>query len=156
MRWITLDPGETTGWSVWDSDKHGKPVLVEAGQTRMWEHIDALDQAMTMSAADTSEPLEAHDVPFGALVCEDWQLYPKVMKTGALDYDHCRTARAIGAYTLIARQHGIPFILQGAAIKDAAETLAEPYFVKPIYEMRHANDAIMHGVYRINTKGAPC
>lgn len=152
MRWITLDPGETTGWSVWEGTD-----LVEAGQTRMWEHIDALDNAMSMPAvAAMEEPLEGHDEPFGALVCEDWQLYPKVMKTGALDYDHCRTARAIGAYTLIARQHGIPFILQGAAIKDAAETISEPFFVKPIYEMRHANDAIMHGVYRINTKGAPC
>jgi hypothetical protein len=91
-----------------------------------------------------------------AIVCEDWALYPWMLDK--LAWDRCRTARAIGALELIARQNGIPMILQGADIKDAAQAAgAEELYIAPVYENRHANDSIQHGVFYVARHGkAPC
>lgn len=154
MHWLTIDPGETTGWALWEGVR-----LVHADQCPRLRHIDIVDWWL-----DNGEPpLDDVDIefgdaglPLGAIVCENWQLYPDVMRTGALDYDECRTARAIGAYELLARQHNIKFITQGAAIKGPAEEAgSRELYLSPQHEMRHANDAIDHGVFYFNRNGGP-
>jgi hypothetical protein len=246
-KWLCIDPGETTGWSIWQGKK-----LLEAGQTDMWGFIDDVDQSIAASDdvmymaglldgeghisiqnkkhpcgriqinMTVSAPLEWCAATFGgnfngpydkgannlpvytwstaqadtvarilsfvlphlkvkqqdaaevldfledknvdlpifagvsALVVEDWKLYPWMLDK--LAWDACRTARAIGALELIARQNGIPIILQGADIKDAAQAAgAEELYVSPVYENRHANDSIQHGVFYLARHGkAPC
>jgi hypothetical protein len=87
------------------------------------------------------------------IVAEDWRLYPWVVREGSLDWDQCRTARLIGALTLIAQQGALEFVLQGAKIKERAEAAgAENFFLSPRDENRHANDAIRHGVYWLAVK----
>jgi len=154
MLWLTVDPGETTGWAIW-RDKG----LVEAGQTALWDFIDAVDAWLQHDGPP--EELEG-EIPIdgpaelGAIVCEDWKLYPWMLDK--LAWDSCRTARGIGALELLARQHGIPIILQGADIKDAAQAAgAEDLYVEPVHENRHQNDAIQHGVFYTARHGkAPC
>lgn len=83
------------------------------------------------------------------VVCEDWRLYPWELRTGHMDWDPCRTARLIGSITQFCRVRDIPLVLQPALIKERAVAAgAESYFSRPLRENRHANDAIMHGVYR--------
>ena len=41
--WLCVDPGETTGWSIWSGT-----TMLEAGQTALWEFIDDVD--LTLSA----------------------------------------------------------------------------------------------------------
>lgn len=141
--WLCVDPGETTGWSIWQGT-----TMVEAGQTALWEFIDAVDGWLNgpyiPAALDTGND---HDTgKLGAIVCEDWSLYPWELQN--LAWDKCRTARGIGALELLARQHGIPFHLQGADIKDAAKAAgAEALYLEPVHENRHANDSIQHGVF---------
>lgn len=128
--WLTVDPGETTGWALWDKD-----ILIDMGQDPLWKFIDRVDL-----------DLQGKDPALQAIVCEDFVLYP--WEAQNLVWDKFRTVRGIGALQLLARQHHIPFIEQGAKIKEAAVAAgAEHLFVTPRHENRHANDAIMHGVY---------
>lgn len=161
MYWICVDPGETTGYSVW---KDGELIL--ADQAPMWEFIDIVDMTLRGPSSEAvarpgcghvglftpdGEPIELE-----AMICEDWQLYPWVIRQGGLDFDKCRTARAIGALTLLCRQHGIELIFQGASIKDGAQAAgAEALYLEPVHENRHANDSIQHGVFYLAVNGGP-
>lgn len=161
MYWITVDPGETTGWSLWkDGD------LIFADQTPMWEFIDKVDMTLRGPSSEAvARPGCGHigiftpdgePVELEAVVCEDWLLYPWVIQTGGLDFDKCRTARAIGALTLLCRQHGIKLVFQGADIKKGAQAAgAEALYLEPVHENRHANDSIQHGVFYLAVNGGP-
>lgn len=144
MIWLTLDPGENTGWSLWKDT-----TLIESGQDPLWDVIDRVDATLVGETAVTWGETVIGDKSgndLEAIVCEDWVLY-EWMAT-KLVWDKFRTVRGIGAFTLLARQHNIPFILQGANIKAAAVAAgAEELFRTPLHENRHQNDAIMHGVY---------
>lgn len=149
--WLAVDPGETVGWSLWSGAD-----LKDCGQDAMWEFVDQVADSCFCVGGDyehANGPFIADEFNgLGAIICEDWALYPWVVSTGALDFDKCRTARAIGALTLIARLANIPFILQPASIKEGAVAAgAEEMFVSPLHENRHANDSIMHGVFYLAT-----
>jgi hypothetical protein len=154
MLWLCVDPGETTGWSIW----RGKEI-VEAGQTDLWPFIDAVDAWLNndeLKAIPVFGIGTLGEFDLGAIVCEDWSLYPWLLDK--LAWDKCRTARGIGALELLARQHGIPIHLQGADIKDGAKAAgAEELYLTPLEENRHANDSIQHGVFYTARHGkAPC
>jgi len=137
---LTVDPGETTGWALWDADWQ----LLEAGQTPLWEFIDDV-----WLASGLHDDCRHPSGPFAGarrIVCEDWAIYPWEAK--ALSWDKCRTARGIGAIELICRQAELELILQPAKIKETAVAAgAEELYLSPRHPNRHANDAIQHGVY---------
>jgi hypothetical protein len=86
------------------------------------------------------------------VVIEDWSLYPWKLKD--LAWDKCRTARGIGGLELACDIANVPYTLQPAKIKETAVAGgAEEKFLRPLHENRHANDAIMHGVYFLLQKG---
>lgn len=152
--WLCVDPGETTGFSLWDAA--GK--LVWAEQLPMWEFIDAVYQWAVDGLVPTALLPKAAgqhlDHNLGAVVCEDWKLYPWELEN--LAWDKCRTARAIGALTLICRQFGHGLTFQGADIKEGAKQAgAEALYIEPINENRHANDSIQHGVFYLALNGGP-
>lgn len=152
MFWLTVDPGDETGYAVWNDWN-----LVFAYQEPLWEFIDNLDAWAVACMSPWSENWpQDPDQRLGAVVCEDWQLYPDVARSGGLDWDRQRTVRGIGAIELICRQRAIPIHFQGAAIKEMAEAAgSRELYLSPQHENRHANDAIDHGVYRLNAKGLP-
>lgn len=154
--WLCVDPGETTGWSIW-----GGKGLIVAGQLDLWPFIDAVDSWLTQEKIPEALDFWNAEVKqergtLGAIVCEDWSLYPWMLDK--LAWDKCRTARGIGALELLARRFGIPIILQGADIKEAAQQAgAEELYLTPVHENRHANDSIQHGVFYTARHGkAPC
>lgn len=154
MPFLTVDPGEDTGWSVWDG-----PSLIEAGTTKMWDFSDAL-WAAAMTEVQGGPvwigqlPEELQEVAtallgIDTLVTENWQLYPWVVMKGDLNWDECRTARLIGSMEAACRLTGWEYFTQPAKIKERAIAAgAETHFFHPLRENRHQNDAIMHGVYR--------
>ena len=170
FRTLYADPGEDFGWAVGRDTK-----LLAAGTTKMWEMADDVWAALN-NPDDPSIPLNsplharngvADDEllgPIGRIVCENWRIYPWEAHKGSLDWDECRTARVIGALTFMARLKGIPFITQGADIKEGAKAAgAEELYYRPLRENRHQNDAIQHFVFftnvellglRLPTKGA--
>ena len=146
MLWLCVDPGETTGFSIWEDKK-----LVYAAQLELWDFIDGVDAWLSEQRAPFAhfgglpEGFPA-DGRLRAIVCEDWALYPWMLDK--LAWDRCLTPRGIGALELLARQHNVPIIFQGADIKEPAEQAgAGELFLTPLEENRHANDSIMHGVF---------
>jgi hypothetical protein len=153
--WLCVDPGETTGFSLWDGD--GK--LLWADQLPMWNFIDAVYQWVTdglvpKELCGDGSGLDHLDHDLKAMICEEWQLYPWELQN--LAWDKCRTARAIGALTLICRRFGVELIFQGADIKEGAKQAgAEALYLEPVHENRHANDSIQHGVFYLAVNGTP-
>lgn len=149
---LTIDPGESTGFSVWEDGE-----LEYAGTHELDEFVLAV--AWHFGAWPESAPPYTGDQEIldrlkgvGTLVCEDWALYPWELPN--LGWDKCRTARGIGGLQLVCQAADVPFILQPAKIKETAVAAgAEEQFLRPLHENRHANDAIMHGVYYHLQKG---
>ncbi len=145
MKWLTVDPGDTTGWALWqDGD------LLEAGQTPNWDFVDDVADSLGVHF-----DLFAGGGPFEGverMVIEDFLLYPKDVGSGPPPpWDALETPRVIGGLILIGRLANIPIEFQGADIKDAGIAGgAEELFLRPLHENRHANDAIMHGVWAWN------
>lgn len=142
-RWVTTDPGESLGYTVMKGD-----TIAHAGTVALWDFIHAFGAAIGVTS-----PRENRDADLvkelrgcSLLVYEDWALYP--WKLQELAWDQCRTARGIGALEYACQAAGIPYVAQGAKIKDAAEAAgAADLFMRPLDENRHANDAIRHAVH---------
>lgn len=154
--WITVDPGETTGFTVWLGAKR-----IFSGQLPMWDFVDELYD--WCAGGNWPRELGNQDglaeCPLGAIICEDWALYPWKLSNHQMDWDKCRTARAIGAMELLARVYGQVIELQPAAIKEAAQAAgAENLYLEPVHENRHANDSVQHGVYYLamHDEKGPC
>ncbi len=152
---LYLDPGEDAGWCLANG-----PRLLAAGTEKMWPLADYIWQALVsggsegpLGSGETALGWTRHgvgekaiDLPIGRIVCEDFRIYPE--KAKALSWDPVRTARLIGAVTMLSRIFHLQFHLQPAAIKPEAEALgAEEYYYRPLHENRHQNDAIQHFVY---------
>lgn len=156
---LYCDPGEDAGWCLANG-----PKLLSRGTENMWIFADYVWWALRADQSGTSAegPLGhgaealAHtfkgigkaqiDLPIGRIVCEDFRIYP--WKAQDLAWDSVRTARLIGALTMMSRIFDIPFFLQPAAIKDEAQLLgAREYYDQPEHPNRHQNDAMQHFVY---------
>lgn len=166
---LCIDPGDTTGWSVWNDDDPWN--FVEAGQTPAWPLIDAVIAASGVtdamaSGAEFRHVSHNHIDPqlvdtfkgWEVLVVEDWALYPAPEKgpnaTELPIWDKCLTARYIGALESIARLTGRRIVLQPAKIKGpATKRGAQELFLRPLHDNRHANDSIMHWVFYAASKG---
>jgi hypothetical protein len=159
VRTLYVDPGEDTGWCV------GRGlVLLSAGTHKMWDFADDVWELLmnpsnpnipqnNMTYARRGIAAEQNSGPIERIVCENWRIYPWEAEKGHLNWDECRTARLIGALTFMARLKGIPFITQGADIKEGAVAAgAEELFYKPLKENRHQNDALMHFVFFTNSE----
>jgi len=148
FRTLYVDPGEDTGWALAKGFK-----LLAGGTEKMWlfsddvwdaveDNVGAFAEGETVNLRD-GVTAEDNTGPIGRIVCEDFRLYPWAAKL--LAWNQFRTVRLIGSLQVCCRRHDIPFILQGAKIKERAQAggAAELYY-HPLHENRHANDAIQH------------
>lgn len=152
---LYCDPGEDFGWCIGCGT-----TLLAAGTIKMWEMADLVwidlnegDSELRDEVywRDEHDPSGYRDMVIERIVCEDFRIYPWAARQ--LSWDRVRTARVIGALTFMARVKGLPFILQPAAIKKAAQAAgAEELYYRPLYENRHQNDAIQHFVFYTNTE----
>lgn len=156
-KWLTVDPGEDCGWSVWSGTN-----FVTHGTDKMWEFGDAvwsevlrqlgggINQETSEIIAPGIDHLQEALQGISLIVLENWSLYPWKLRSGDLDWDECRTARLIGSLYQSCRVAGWEYEQQPAQIKERAIAAgAELYFSHPLRENRHANDATMHGVFRV-------
>lgn len=152
---LYCDPGEDFGWAIGCGTK-----LLAAGTLKMWTMADIVWDDLQNGDSELREdgwwregcdPSDYADMKIQRIVCEDFRLYPWALKQ--LSWDRVRTARVIGALTFMCRVASIPFILQPAAIKKAAQAAgAEELYYKPLHENRHQNDAIQHYVWYTNVE----
>lgn len=123
---LSLDPGGTTGWSLF---KNGK--LVDGGQVK-GSNLEMEKLIVQMKPS--------------VIVCEAFLLYP--WKAKSLAWSSLQTSQLIGAIKLIGRQQRVRIVEQGA-------NLAKNFCSDDLLKMwrmysptkRHMNDSIRHGAY---------
>lgn len=126
-RLLAIDPGETTGWAVFD-----------AGQLYDCSQLPTMRVEMIEPLITISQP--SH------VICERYVVYPGKGDDHVLDALH--TPQLIGAIKLICAQLAIPVLEQGAGHAKGFMTdkrLREwGYYQK---SQKHANDAVRHGCF---------
>ena len=145
---LAIDPGETVGWSIWDTEKYEK---LTGGQTARIEFEKDL-AAVLLVSCEENPPERTTILPCAPdlIVCEDWLIYPEHARRGALDMDKCLTARTIGAIQAFARMAEVPVVFQNATIKEQAKAMgADNYHPIPRHPNRHEGDSCYHAVYYI-------
>lgn len=156
FRTLYCDPGEDFGWCLGRGTK-----LIAGGTEKMWTFADEIWDAIIENDSYLIDPAaggylrdEAGDEEdrnyeecrIGRVVCEDFRIYPD--KARDLSWNPVRTARVIGAITIICHRADIPLVFQPAAIKKAAQAAgAQELYWTPLHENRHQNDACQHFVY---------
>lgn len=126
-RLLCVDPGETTGWSLWEDGE-----LVKAGQFLV-ENMNECFMFVT-------------GISPTHMVMEDYRVYGhrRDQHVGS----QVVTVQYIGVFKLAAEQLGIPLTLQMAwqAKKWATDEKLTQFGLYQI-NARHANDSIRHGIY---------
>lgn len=158
-RMLCVDPGETTGWSIWKDD-----TLLGGGQTPLWQFAQDVYNVLHdgIGPLEQGEDHILHEGvnrelntgPIALMVVEKFALYPDKAKD--LYWDEFRTVQLIGALTLMGQLFNVKVAKQGALIKQRALAGgAEELFIRPKHENRHQNDSIMHGFYyrQVEVKG---
>lgn len=142
-RILALDPGETTGWSVFTGEFPDAPMpyqwqMTACGQAKSWPLKDALEN-------------------LGELVskyCPDFIVYERYAVYAWKSQDHSwsevPTVQIIGLIKTLALQHDIPVTEQTAQV---AKHFCTDKFLRDcnLYErgQKHARDSIRHGLYYI-------
>lgn len=170
---LSLDPGETTGWAVFD-----KKVLKACGQfpsasiTQAWNHCVTLimrhkfvvnDSALKCCDSDSAAhnntpwfpPIKAGGRADFSMVIEDYRVYS--FKANDHKFSSVYTVKVLAVYELLAAMYNIPVKLTLAhpAKKFVTDNKLRAWGFWQTGE-RHARDAIRHGAYYIvqNSLGA--
>lgn len=141
-RLLALDPGETTGWSVWDShDNCTRYELEGAGQLATWDKDRHSINSCVINfqrLLDTVKPDRA--------VLETYRVYEWKAESHA--WSDVPTLRIIGSMETRLIDLGIPYSFQTAQVAKNFVTddrLKEWSFYKR--GERHSRDSMRHGLY---------
>lgn len=139
-RVLCLDPGETTGWCLFDRGE-----LVDFGQIRTVIKVTMGKKEDKFVAWGTLEKLFQDTHPTH-IVCENYRVYAHKLERHSNSEIH--TVRLIGGIDYLAHKLEIPLVYQMASQAKGFVTddrLKAWDFWQP--GMRHARDAIRHGIY---------
>jgi len=143
-RLICFDPGQTTGWSIWDNSK-----LVDCGQLATYPVKDSvikMQQWLMVKSqwADLSTD-DRHLYPV-YVVIEEYRVYAHKAEDHAQNDMH--TSRFIGCLETLLVLMGIGYEMRGAGLAKgfATDEKLRDWNFWQVGE-RHARDAIRHGVY---------
>lgn len=144
-RLITFDPGETTGWALWDN-----ALLIDCGQLpthRVKDSIKFLKRWIDdKTAFDPTKEWESRERDQRYAVMEEYRVYAHKTEDHAQNTMH--TSRLIGALECLLTLRGIGYEMRGAGLakKWATDEKLKDwgFYVKG---ERHARDAIRHGCY---------
>lgn len=132
VKYLSLDPGESTGWATFR--KNGS--LVEFGTIRGKEALYHF--------------LEAVSINISTIILEDYHLFPH--KSNAQAWSSLNTVRYIGAVDYWAETTGRRVVLQDPSVKAMAYKWAGIEIPKRKSDT-HETDAYVHGVYYLQKLG---
>lgn len=148
-RVLALDPGETTGWSVWDShDNSTHYELVRAGQLPTWdkEAKPQTNKCIVPCVRNFRQFLD--EVKPDEVVMESYRVYE--WKAENHSWSDVPTLRIIGSFETWLHNANIPYFFQTAQVAKqfvTDERLQEWGFW--LKGQRHARDSMRHGLYYI-------
>lgn len=137
-RLITFDPGQTTGYSIWDNMK-----LTEAGQLATFPLKDSVYQIKAWVVNQIPQSIKRTGVH---IVMEEYRVYQH--KTESHAHNDMHTSRLIGALETLLVLRGVPYSMCGAGL---AKTFATDDKLEAwnLWQpgKKHARDAIRHAIY---------
>lgn len=149
MKYISFDPGETTGWASFDEEGR----LHKAGYSKgLDQFYDWLDSHSTFEGCGD----------LNTVIIEEFRLYP--WKSDAQKWSQFKTVEVIGAIKFWARsismkmfpiwniQHQIQVVEQPANIKAIGYKWAMCSPLPKSNPRNHELDAYVHGVYYLQNK----
>lgn len=132
---LTLDPGETTGYSIWNSDPLNA-TMIKCGQLKTWPMQEAVKSFTDILQAEQPD----------LVVFERYNIYE--WKTDSHSWSDVPTLRIIGCLETLCIQLSINIYNQSAQqaknFCDDEKLQAWNLWIKG---QRHARDAIRHGVF---------
>jgi hypothetical protein len=135
-RLLTLDPGQTTGWTVWDCIPGNDDVRVAHGQLDSWP--------MEVGVVGFAELLRVYKPTLA--VYESYHIYD--WKLESHSFSDVPTLRIIGGIETQLLQLGIPYTHQSAQV---AKTFVDDERLKKFgyWEkgLKHSRDAHRHAIY---------
>lgn len=147
-RLITFDPGQTTGYSIWDNAK-----LIEAGQLPTYPVVDCVVSLSKWidekSGWKDLSPDDRHLYPVHCRI-EEYRVYS--WKTEDHAHSDIHTARLIGCLETLLTLRGIRYTMCGAGLAKQFTNADQPGDKLKDWGFwqrgqKHARDAIRHGVY---------
>ena len=148
-RVLALDPGETTGWSVWDShDNSTRYELFKCGQMDSWDK-NAKPQTMQCIKPCVLNFIQLlHTMQPDEVVMESYRVYE--WKADDHSWSDVPTLRIVGCIETYLHMRNIPYVFQTAqsAKHFVTDDLLQQwgYWVKG---QRHARDSMRHALYYI-------
>lgn len=130
--YLAIDPGETSGWATWDD----KGNILAMGQFKQSEQNKWLDEHIKPTLKE--------------VIVEDYKNYAWQKQK---KWSQNQTSKNIGAIEMICELRGVPYVLQGAAVKKIGYKYAGLGEAPSNHAISHQYDAIAHGEYRLNTIG---
>lgn len=132
---LALDPGETTGWALFETNKYGQADLVKCGQQKTWPFDFAVGGLTTLLE---SKP--------NSMVYETYHIYAWLLKEH--EWSAVATLQIIGCAMTLCHHRNIPVWGQSASI---AKTFCTDQKLRSwgFWQdgQKHARDAIRHGCY---------
>lgn len=141
-RLLALDPGETTGWSIWESSASGDSyALVQSGQIETWNKpthsikpcVSIFPQLLLQARVDY-------------VIMESYRVYE--WKSDSHSWSDVPTLRIIGSMETRLIDHDIPYSMQTAQLAKnfiTDDKLKEWGYWKR--GERHARDSMRHALF---------
>lgn len=141
-RVLALDPGETTGWSIWDSHDQGTKYVMEAsGQLETWDKQEHNIKPCVYNFKDLLRECQPDHVVMERYAVYEW-------KTDSHAWSDVPTLRIIGSMETRLIDNNISYHMQTAqAAKNFVtdDKLREWDFWKK--GERHARDSMRHALF---------
>ena len=127
MRWISIDPGETTGWSYWSHNKR-----MDAGQSTFEEFCEELEESIEQDGITL-------------IVYEDYKLRASSAK--AMIGNGFPAVQVIGVVKWLANKYDVELVVQTPAQKEFFTD--ERLKLLGLYDrgQQHARDSVRHALY---------
>lgn len=127
------DPGDTTGWAVWDEEGN----LLKMGMCALEDIPDVWDDLLTQFDDEGANPMRT-------VIVEDFVLFGKraQSQTGS----RMKASQGIGSLRTLARQERAEFILQPASVKSIAIKWSG-ITMPSDHDKTHEWDAFLHGYH---------
>jgi hypothetical protein len=130
--YLALDPGETTGWALFDAEGN----ILKYGQFTQDEQTEWLTDNITSSLT--------------AVICEDYKNHPWMKQKG---WSQNQTSKNIGAIELLCSMRKVPLHLQSNTVKSIGYKYMGMDRAPSNHSISHQFDAAAHGTYWLRVNG---
>jgi len=135
VKYLSLDPGNSTGWATFRENGSAIEFGTVKGKVNFYD---------LLSNMQTSEPEWTH------IICENYKLYP--WKSTEQAWSQLDTVRIIGALEMFAHDHLLDLTFQDPSVKTIAYKWAGLAVPKQKAQT-HETDAYVHGIYYLQKAG---